>query len=66
VLNEDILMAWVEPWAVPPMLTGDRAIDAVRVRVINTELFTSAVEMNFPSFQSIISFPFLTLSGDGN
>ncbi|MHC5830907.1 MAG: hypothetical protein ACYT04_86870, partial [Nostoc sp.] len=37
-------------------------IDAVRVRAINTELFTSGIEMNFPSSQAIINFPSLTLS----
>lgn len=57
-------MAGVEPWTVPAMLTGDKTIDAVRVRAINTELFTSGVEMMERSSQTIISFPTLTLSGD--
>ncbi|WP_292805543.1 hypothetical protein [Nostoc sp. NMS7] len=59
-------MVWVEPWTVPAMLTGDMTIDAVRVKAINTELFTSGIEMNFPSSQAIINFPSVTLSGDGN
>jgi hypothetical protein len=40
MLNEDILMVWVEPWAVPAMLTGDKIIDVARDRAINTDLFT--------------------------
>ncbi|MHC5732021.1 MAG: hypothetical protein ACYTXY_49750, partial [Nostoc sp.] len=54
-------MVWVEPWTVPAMLTGDKTIDAVRVKAINTELFTSAVVRNVPSSQAIIIFPSVTL-----
>ncbi|MBD2739200.1 MULTISPECIES: hypothetical protein [Nostoc] len=55
-------MAWVEPWTVPAMLTGNK-VDANRLRAINTDLFTSEVDMSVPSSQAIISFPTLYLSG---
>ncbi len=40
-------MVSVEPWTVPAMLIGDRTIDAVRIRAINTELFTIASSRAF-------------------
>ncbi|WP_251958595.1 hypothetical protein [Nostoc commune] len=32
-------MAWVEPWTLPAMLSGDTAVNVNRVRAINNELF---------------------------
>jgi hypothetical protein len=57
-------MVWVELGTVPAMLTGDTAVQAVKIRAINSDFFTSGVDMSVPSFQTIISFPALTLSDD--
>ncbi|QHG20946.1 hypothetical protein [Nostoc sp. ATCC 53789] len=59
-------MAWVELGTVPAMLIGDTAVQAVKIRAINSDFFTSGVEISVPSSQTIINFPSLTLSGDGN
>ncbi|MHC5718770.1 MAG: hypothetical protein ACYTX0_43580 [Nostoc sp.] len=56
-------MAWVELGTVPAMQTDDTAVQAVKIRAINSDFFTSGVEMSVPSSQAIISFPTLTLSG---